>query len=574
METIDVREAKSKGLLDCTIERALEAINSGAEKSELADLYCICSEVMFEKRQYTDAVYYGEKCIETDPACASGYSNLGWAEYWLGRNNEAVAHLEKAAELESDNADIHYRLGSVYNNAFRKLPEAESEFTRAVELDPQYQFAWQQRGICRYQQEKYAEAEADYRMAAELGDSYSAYCLSNNGSPIETPGEKIALGRDFWAQNDRQTAIDYFRKAIEQGFSTPEKSRAAMLELGDKLSFMKLNDEAEAVYTQVIEESPESAESWSRRGWHYYCVSMDAEAEADFRKAISLDPDGVSYIARLGNLYAVSGQPEKGIEILDPAIEAYPYSPDLIGARGLCHKEIGNEAQAKDDLRQADFLGNPNAINDRRKAYGDEYAIDFFSAGIEAGDRNDPAGAVELFRKAVEMFRVDIVNKGDKAYRYTSKSLHNMGMNMHSSGGDPDIAAKTVREALDMDQFYIDAWVTLGNIHNSSGNNSEAMVCYTKSIELQPNEGRGFYSRGRIYMAQQQFDKGAEDFTYAVNLYSRRDWRADAYYNRARCYEGAGRINEAIADYEEAFNNGIQQAIQDSFRLKDLHGIE
>ncbi len=131
-----------------------------------------------------------------------------------------------------------------------------------------------------------------------------------------------------------------------------------------------------------------------------------------------------------------------------------------------------------------------------------------------------------------------------------------------------------VREALDMDPLYIDAWVTLGNIHNSSNNNSEAMKCYTRAIELQPNEGRGFYSRGRIYMAEKQFDKGAADFTQAVNLYQRQDWKADAYYNRARCHEGAGRIHEAIADFDEAFNNGISQGIQESIRLKEQHGID
>jgi tetratricopeptide (TPR) repeat protein len=551
-----IREAKSRGLLDYTIEKALERINSGPEKNELAELYSICSDVMFGKGQYTDAVYYGEKCIESDPDSYSGHSNLGWAEYWLGRNAEAVTHLEKAAELAPDNADIHYRLGSVYNNAFRKLSEAEKEFTRAVEIDPQYQLAWQQRGICFYQQGKNKEAESDYRKAAELGDSYSAYCLSNNGSLIETPEEKIALGRDFWTQDNTQTAVDYFKDALQEGFDTTGKTVEVKLELADKLSWMKLNDEAELIYTQMIEDAPENAEAWSRRGWHYYCTSNDAEAEADFRKAISLDESNALYKSRLGQLLSVGGKPEAGIDILDSAIENDP----------LCAE--------KDDFRQADFLGNYNALGTRRNAYGDEDAIDFFSAGVDMGQQNNPAGAIEQFRKALEMFRTQSKYRGDKAWRYTSKSLHNLGMNMHTLGGNPEEAADAVREALDMDPLYIDAWVTLGNIHNSSNNNSEAMKCYTRAIELQPNEGRGFYSRGRIYMAEKQFDKGAADFTQAANLYQRQDWKADAYYNRAFCHEGAGRIHEAIADYEEAFNNGISQGIQESIRLKEQHGID
>ncbi|MEN8209557.1 MAG: tetratricopeptide repeat protein [Candidatus Fermentibacteria bacterium] len=569
-----IRDAKSRGLLDYTIEKALERINSGPGTSELAELYSICSDVMFQKRQYTDAVFYGEKCVETDPGCSSGYSNLGWAEYWLGRNAEAVAHLEKASELTPDIAEIHYRLGSVYNNAFGKRDKALKEFTRTVEINPQHTLAWQQRGICFYQQKKYAEAESDYRKAAELGDSYSAYCLHNNGSLIQTPGEKVALGRDFWSQNNTQAAVDYFKDAIQQGFDTTERTAAVKLELADKLSWLKLNDEAEFYYTQAIEEAPENAEAHSRRGWHYYCTSKDSEAEADFRKAISLDDHNVLYKSRLGELLAVSGKPEAGIEILDRAIDSDPLSADLYQARAFCHKELGNISAAKDDFRQADFLGNYNALDNRRRAYGDEDAIDFFSAGVDMGQQNNPAGAVEQFRKAAEMFRGESKFRGDKAWRYTSKSLHNMGMNMHTLGGNLSGAADAVKEALDMDPLYIDAWVTLGNIHNSGNNNSEAMKCYTRAIELQPNEGRGFYSRGRIYMAEEQFDKGVADFTAAANLYQRQDWKADAYYNRARCHEGAGRIHEAIADYNEAFNNGISQGIVESGRLKALYNIE
>lgn len=569
-----VREAKSRDLLDYTIEKALEVIETGVAESELSELFSICSDIMFRKGQYTDAVRYGEKSIEADPRSSSGHSNLGWAAYWLGRSDEALQHLKKAVELNPDNADIHYRLGSVHNNSFRNLPEAEEAFTRALEIDPDYLLAWQQRGICFYSQGKNSESESDYRKAAELGDAYSAYCLSNNGYLIETPGEKVAFGRDFWTQNNTQTAVDYFKQAIEQGFDTPERTHEVKLELADKLSWMKQNDDAEFWYTQAIEDAPESAEALSRRGWHYYCVSRDADAENDFRKALDLDPGNTLFTARLGNLYAVSGAATKGLEILDPAIAQYPFSADLFQARALCHKEMGNEEQAKEDFRQADFFGHGNALKNRRAAYGDEDAVDFFQAGIEMGGQNNASGAVEQFRKAAEKFREKIKYTGDKAWRYTAKSLHNMGMNMHISGLDPDQAAASVSEALEMDPLYVDAWATLGNIQNGRNNTEDAMKCYTRMIELQPNEGRGFYSRGRIHMAEGMWDPGVKDFTSAANLYTRKDWRADALYNRARCHEGAGRIHEAIADYEEAFNNGIQQGIQDSFRLKDQHNID
>ncbi|MCP4648315.1 MAG: tetratricopeptide repeat protein, partial [bacterium] len=425
----------------------------------------------------------------------------------------ALKHLVKAAELNPGNADIHYRLGSIYNNAMHNLPEAETSFSRALDIDPLYQLAWQQRGICFFNQGKQIEAESDYRKAAELGDAYSAYCLNSNGMQINTSGEMVSLARDFWAQNNTQAAVDCFMDAIKQGFETRRKALEAKLELADKLSWLKRTDEAEHWYTAAIEEAPEAAESWSRRGWHYYCVSRDADAEIDFRKALSLDPDNILFTARLGNLYAVTGRHARGIAILDPAITNYPFSSDLFQARALCHRDLGNEDQAKSDFRQADFFGDPNAMNNRRTAYGNEDAIDFFQAGVELGQNNDSSEAVEQFSKAAEMFKQKIKYTGDKAWRYTAKSLHNKGLNMHSSGAEPKGAAAAVKKALEMIPFYVDAWATLGNIYNSSSNNEGAMECYSTMIKLQPNEGRGFYSRGRIRMAEGIWDQGVDDFT-------------------------------------------------------------
>ena len=569
-----VREAYERDLLDYTIENALEVISEGVDKTDLAELYSICSSVMFKKIQYADAMMYGQKSIEADSTYASGYSNLGWAEYWMGINNKAVEHLKKALELNPDNGEAAYRLGSVYNNALQNFSEAEIALTKAVELNPDNALAWQQRGICLFNRGKNDESEYDYRKAAELGDGYSAYCLVNNGFAVETALEKIALGRDFWAQNDTQAAVTHFKEALELGFESISKTLDVILELGDKLSWMKLDSDAEYCYNEAVKLAPDTAEAYSRRGWFYYCISRDNDAEKDFKKAFSLEPENHFYTARLGNIYAVTGQLEKGIELLNPAIEKYPYSADLFYSRALCNRDLGNIAEAKADFIQADFFGSKNALNDRRAKYGDEYAIDFFQIGLEDGQQNFPAGAVKQFEKAANMFKENIKHTGDLAWRYASKSLHNMGLNLHISGGDTGKAISAVKESLEMQPHYVDAWATLGNIHNSNGKNEKAMECYSKMIELQPNEGRGYYSRGRLYLADELWDLGVSDFSNAAILYTRKDWKGDAFYNRAKCHEGAGRIKEAIADYEEAFNNGVRRGIEESFRLKGQYNIE
>ncbi len=106
------------------------------------------------------------------------------------------------------------------------------------------------------------------------------------------------------------------------------------------------------------------------------------------------------------------------------------------------------------------------------------------------------------------------------------------------------------------------------------GSHPEALKCFNRAIELRPNDGRGYYSRGRIFLAQKRYDDGVEDFSKAAMFYQRNDWKGDAFFNRARCHEGAGRIRQAIDDYQQAFSHGIQQGMFESVRLRGAHGIE
>jgi len=563
---------KKAGILDPMIEEALAVVNSGVAGKELSRLLALCSDAMFQKAQYNEAAVYGEMSAEADPDNAEAYSCLGWAQYWLGINEKALENLQRAVELSPETAEFHYRTGSILSNVLGRLSEAENEFTAALEADPSHVLAWQQRGICRWNQGNREGAEQDYRTGAELGDSYCGYILQYNGFELHSPLEKVALARDSWAQNDSQGAVELLEQALES--LSGSKLTETRLELADKLSSMKQNNEAELHYDLAIEEEPENPECHGRRGWLYYCISRDDEAERDFLKAMELDPENSRYPSNLGNLYAVTAKPREGLAVLDPAIEKDPHFSDLYYARALCRMKLGMDEEAKADFNKADFMGHRNAQNDRRQAYGDEFAMDFFSAGIEAGEQSNTQLAAENFARAAEMFEAERKYHGDKAFRYTSKSLHNLGYYQYLSGGLNDAAIENLKKALEMVPHYKDAWISLGNVYNSTGEQDQALNCYNEAVELQPNDGRGYYSRGRIHLDRQEFDAGAEDFTRAGEFYRRQDWQGDAYYNRARCHEGAGRIHEAISDYQQAFGLGIQQGLHESFRLKDQHGIE
>jgi len=572
MKLEGIMKLQSRGLFDPVLEEALAAAASNLPDPELSKLHTICSDVMFRKGQYNDAVVYGRMAVEADDGNAEGYSCLGWAEYWLGMNESALQHLKKAVELAPDSAEYRYRVGSILHNAFGNLPEAEAEFSMAVEADPSHTLAWQQRGICRWSQGNREGAENDYRKGAMLGDPYCGYILRYYGYPLEAPMEKVALARDCRRQNDHGTAADLLKQALDQGMGAPEKQTEVRLELAECLSDMKLESEAETQYGLAIEEAPMNPFCHGERGLFHYNASRDCEAENDFRKALELAQDKSRYVFYLGRLYAVSGRPEEGLALLDPAIEEDPYDVALFHSRAICRVKLGMHEGAKEDFQRADFLGHRSAQRDRRQTYGDEYAIDFFAAGIEAGDQNNPGLAIEKFSRAADLFRRQSVHSGDRAWRYAANSLHNLGYYRHQAGELKE-AVEDISKALEMTPHYKDAWISMGNVYDTMGSLDEALECYNRAIDLQPNDGRGYYSRGRILLAQKRFDEGAEDFSKAAMFYGRNDWKGDAYFNRARCHEGAGRISEAIEDYQQAVSHGIQQGMFESVRLREIHGI-
>jgi tetratricopeptide (TPR) repeat protein len=75
-----------------------------------------------------------ERAVELQPTNGAYIDSLGWAQYRLGRYQEARDSLERAATLTPDNATIYEHLGDVYL-ALGDSPRAQAAYERALQLD-------------------------------------------------------------------------------------------------------------------------------------------------------------------------------------------------------------------------------------------------------------------------------------------------------------------------------------------------------------------------------------------------------------------------------------------------------
>jgi len=76
-----------------------------------------------------------ETAIEKAPHSGAIVDSLGWAQYQLGRYEEAVLNLEKAAAMEPSDPTITDHLGDAYWRLGRRL-EARYQWERALQLEP------------------------------------------------------------------------------------------------------------------------------------------------------------------------------------------------------------------------------------------------------------------------------------------------------------------------------------------------------------------------------------------------------------------------------------------------------
>lgn len=143
--------------------------------------------------------------------------------------------LEKYPKTEPE--ITYFNRGNAYRN-LKKHKKAIQDFTKAIEIKPDYEVAFNNRGLSYFDLDEFNNAVSDFTVV-------------------------IKLKPDF--------AFGYFNR-------------------GNAYSGLYKYDSAVADYTKMIELKPDFADVYYNRGNKYYGMSMYQEAIEDWKKVIELDP--------------------------------------------------------------------------------------------------------------------------------------------------------------------------------------------------------------------------------------------------------------------------------------------
>jgi signal transduction histidine kinase len=129
------------------------------------------------QRQYSLAINAYKRALEFDPNCAAVHHSLGFAYYKEGEFDLAQEALQKAIELNPQNANYHYVWGQLledWTELEGAWEKAIHEFTRAIELNPSYIEAWYNRGLLYEKLEDLEKACEDFKQVVSRAPAFHA----------------------------------------------------------------------------------------------------------------------------------------------------------------------------------------------------------------------------------------------------------------------------------------------------------------------------------------------------------------------------------------------------------------
>jgi predicted O-linked N-acetylglucosamine transferase (SPINDLY family) len=265
--------------------------------------------------RYTDAESFYRQVMESDAHYPAALVNLGFVLRGQGRTYEAREVLERAVRIAADDADSHYLLASVLETTGPRDAEI-SHLQKAIDLRPDFELARLQLLTALFKSGRIAETTGLCEESiAVLPDSAELHLYRSN----------LYLHSD-----EKALAMTSCKRALAVN--------PAMLAAQQSLSRILLDteqfEEAESSYRREIELTPGHFGPYHQLGVVLTRMSRTAEAIEQFKRAISLNPySGASYF-NLGETYTESDSEsaedlalaqanyEKAVEV-EPQVSAY-----------------------------------------------------------------------------------------------------------------------------------------------------------------------------------------------------------------------------------------------------------
>ena len=346
-------------------------------------------------------------------------------------------------------------------------------YSHAIDLNPGYADAFNNRGNAYSDIDEPDQAIKDYDTAIELKPDY-ADPYHNRGVTYDLKGEINRAIEDYSMAIQLNT--DYSNSYYNRGVAYEKKGEV---------------DRAIEDYNMAIQLNTDYVRAYNNRGILYRKKGEINRAIEDYSMAIQLKPDYADVYYNRGIAYEKKGEVDRAIKDYNKAIEL---NPNYVGAYlnlGMTYYKKGEVGNTIENCNKAIKL-DPN------------YADAYLNLGVAYDSKGEVDNAIENYNTAIRLKTDDprIYNNRGVAY------LHK---------GAVKQSIKDLNKAIELNPNYALAYHNRGEVYNEKGEINLAIKDYSKAIELQPNLTQAYYNRAEMWLRIEEWEKSRADLIFVKN---------------------------------------------------------
>ena len=486
-------------------------------KPYMAEPYFLRGAAKLSLDDYKGAEEDCSICIEYNPFIIGAYHVRGVARQNMGNNLGAIADYNKALEYMPE--DKTFLLNKAIAQAEEKqLSEADSTYSKLINLHPGYYNAYMSRSQYRIQNSDTLGALADVERALEI-DKYTSYGYAQRAMIT------FMLGQDKdKSLSDMDKAIKIDPKILSYYIN-----RAVMrYHVNDLRGSM-------ADYNYVVEEEPSNTLALYNRGLLRMQVGEYNDAIEDFTRLLNIRPNDIFAVYNRAMLYDRLSMYRKAVKDYTRVIEEYPDYAGVYFARSEALRKLGDIKGGKKDFDRAMELedeakkkvasADTTALqNDERVRRESDKNINKFDRLLVSDDTSIKTGYESTIRGRVQnnKYKLKIEPQITLSY-YEQPSQLNLPKKYYRQLEELN-RAKILPRSLKLtnQEASLDSLKIARHFASIADN--------TKLIDINPNNAVPYMSRAIDFMLIQDFNGAIEDLT---RITSASDNFIFAYFLRA-----------------------------------------
>jgi tetratricopeptide (TPR) repeat protein len=295
----------------------------------------------------------------------------------------------------------------------------------------------------------FEEAKAALEHAKAILDGYyqeqnGALMNSLQESRSRIVEKNMALGDSHWSEGNLEAARECYRISLDLAQSARERDEV-LIKLGQIDQKEAPRENLERLAGKVAED-PESAEALYDFATELAMEGFYPEAIRSLERLVQITPDDADVYYRLGNAFLDTQRLEEAQQAYGRALELKFEDPAEIYFRMAC----------------AELLGRARHVEAKKQ-----------------------------LRKALEL-RADHV-----------ESLHKLA-HLEALEENYARAIDHLKGVVALDAEDADAWNELADLHQTTGQKGQAMECWKKALDLDPEGDAGEYARDKLASAEEE----------------------------------------------------------------------